>query len=107
MKRRGFGREQWVSWFSEFRDSGLSVKAFCRRISVSENSFYHWRKKLDQELQSSELPSAESAAFVPVSIASSTEWKIELPCGATLRVPQDEHSLQTVLKCLFDLKAVS
>ncbi len=107
MNRRGFGREQWLLWFSEFRESGLSIKAFCRRISVSENSFYQWRKKLNVELETPETSSSESPRFVPVSIVGSAEWRIDLPCGATIRIPQEESSLKTVLKCLTNVKAIS
>jgi len=39
-------RQQWRALIKRFDASGLSVQAFCRRESISEVSFYRWRKAL-------------------------------------------------------------
>lgn len=39
-------RQQWRALIERFGASGLSVQAFCRRESISEVSFYRWRKAL-------------------------------------------------------------
>jgi transposase-like protein len=69
------------------QESGLSVRAFCRQESLSEPSFYAWRRRL--RLGEDGRPSVPDAAanFVPVHVAESPSplW-IELADGVTLRV---------------------
>ena len=38
----------WRLAVEEHRASGLSVRAFCKRESLAEPSFYSWRKKLER-----------------------------------------------------------
>ena len=33
----------WRRWISQWRASGLSVRAFCARHGLASASFYHWR----------------------------------------------------------------
>ena len=44
--RRRFSAQQWRDWFDEFQQGDVSVKEFCKRKGVCQNSFYQWRKKL-------------------------------------------------------------
>ena len=100
--RRRFTADQWTRWFDEFDASGLSVKAFCKRLHVSENAFYQWRRKLNR------CPGeASSGVFVPVAVATENEVKIEMPCGATIHVSNDPESLRPVFQTLLQLQAVS
>ena len=103
MGSRRFNRDQWISWFSEFEQSGLTVREFCRRKQISDNSFYSWRKKL--EVQPPNHSAGSASPFVPVSVLDSNKVEIDLPCGATIRV--DRHSLDEVLVCLIRLEAKS
>jgi transposase len=43
-------REVWRELIAKQQQSGLSVRAFCQRHGTSEYSFYHWRKRLAEEL---------------------------------------------------------
>ena len=95
MSGRRFSEEQWRAWISEQKSSGLSVSAFCRRIGVSQNSFYRRRRLLGAE---ETVPSP----FVAVSLAAQPSVIIELPCGAVMRVPTDESSLHQVLSILWE-----
>ena len=36
----------WRDVFQQFATSGLSVRGFCRRESLSEANFYAWRRTL-------------------------------------------------------------
>ena len=38
----------WRLVFEEHRASGQSVRAFCKQESISEASFYAWRKELER-----------------------------------------------------------
>ncbi len=98
--RQRFTAEQWAKWLEEFDRSDLSIKAFCQRLGVSENTFYQWRKKLDQPAEHS-----SAAPFVPITVVADEEVKIEMPCGATIRVPNNSASLRPVLETLLAIRA--
>ena len=111
MKRRRHSREQWLEWLLEQPQSGISIARFCETKGVGEQSFYLWRRKLKKELkraQRAALKQANSSAssFVPVEIVSQVGLNpvaIELPCGATAKVPTDESSLRLVFRVLLEL----
>jgi hypothetical protein len=122
---RGYSSEQWSAWIDEQRESGLSVAAFCDWIGVSQNAFYVRRRKLeaigshhsdqahaarhvgihvassDAEARVSAVPSILSS-FVPLSVTASQIIEVDLPCGATVRVPNDDASLRRVLSMLLE-----
>ena len=100
--RQRFTAQQWTSWFDEFDAGGISVKAFCRRKHVSENTFYQWRRRLKR---APAVP--RSSSFVPVAIAADDEVKIEMPCGVTIRVPNDPDTLRPVFQTLLQIREAS
>jgi len=44
--KRGEAREFWEAAIRLWKDSGLSVRAFCRREGLAEHGFYSWRREL-------------------------------------------------------------
>ena len=36
----------WAQIVRERNESGLSVKAFCRKVGMHENKYFYWQKKL-------------------------------------------------------------
>jgi len=116
--------EQWAVWVGEQRDSELSVAEFCEWIGVSLNSFYRWRQRLaaagrllagdglakkqqvtSDESQRSLAPKALMSSeprFVPLTVLTSPAVEIDLPCGAVVRVPNDDRSLRRVLGILLE-----
>ena len=40
----------WRQLVAKQQQSGISVRAFCQQHGTSEYSFYHWRKRLRQQL---------------------------------------------------------
>ena len=87
----------WRLAVEEHRASGLSVRAFCKRESLAEPSFYSWRKKLErrdgERSVTCRSPSTASQAMVPVNIvgencsapASLTTLEVSTPSGFTFR----------------------
>jgi hypothetical protein len=75
----------WRDVFQQFATSGLSVRGFCRRESLSESNFYAWRRTLaelenhhaerDQQpddcaaTASSPTPPSPAPAIVPLRLA--------------------------------------
>ena len=97
--RRRYTREQWSEWLVEQRGSGKSVALFCRQKRVSVNSFYCWRRKLSDGSERGE----RSNPFVALSVIGNEQVQIDMPCGATIRVPSDESLIRQVLSILVEL----
>ena len=64
-RRRDFQREaRWREVVARQGTRGLSVRAFCRREGVAENSFYFWRRTLaerDAETKSDVAAASDKA----------------------------------------------
>lgn len=117
-RREGGARaEFWREVLAKHESSGLSVRGFCQRESISEPSFYWWRRQWTQGKravgQQDRGRSTRAAAtssnrsvptrFVNVSLISDAAMiELELPNGRRLRIPPgcDESTLATVLRVL-------
>lgn len=107
MARRGRARSEerrsyWQTVVELQRESGLSVRQFCRQESLAESAFYFWRRALQP---AAELPPAVAAPpqFVPVRIqATGTPLEIELTSGTKIRVREGctAELLRSVLESL-------
>ena len=110
-----YSAEQWAAWVGEQRESELSVAEFCDWIGVSPNSFYRWRQKLAAKgrppakkghgpRRQSAMKRSMSSGFelVPLTVLTSPVVEIDLPCGAVVRVPDNDRSLRRVLGILLE-----
>ena len=74
MARRDRSKEDfWRRMFRQQAGSGLSVRDWCRRHSLSEPSFYWWRRRLvrtDRPLHKSGRRETGTPQFVPVRVAA-------------------------------------
>ena len=108
-----YSAEQWTAWVGEQRESELNVAEFCDWIGVSLNSFYRWRQKLAakgrpparkehgaQRLSGTKGAVSSGPELVPLTILTSPVVEIDLPCGAVVRVPNEDRSLRRVLGIL-------
>ena len=113
-------REKWRKRIEDQRQSGLTVAKFCRRESVSQATFYLWRRKLqsprakktsgrqketartNREGQSPATPSSLPFVQLPLSAPPSCPWiEVVLAEGTVVRLPQQNlAALQTVLQTL-------
>ena len=92
---------QWRQWITEWRASGLSVRAFCGRRGLATPSFYHWRRVLQRR-------AGEKSAFVPVQVvaeavpAPATGLEVVLTDGRVVRVAPgfDAATLRQLLAVL-------
>ena len=110
-----YSAEQWAAWVGEQRESELSVAEFCDWIGVSPNSFYRWRQKLAatgrppakkghgaQRQSAIKRSMSAGPELVPLTVLTSPVVEIDLPCGAVVRVPNDDRSLRRVLGILLE-----
>jgi hypothetical protein len=63
MSKQSASREVMVCRMREWRESGLSKKAFCEQHSIAYSNFQYWYRRLEQAAVSS------AAGFVPIQIA--------------------------------------
>ena len=81
-KQRDPGRERsWRATMARWRASGLSIRAFCRRHSLSESAFHFWRRELRRREPAAAGPTpVASPAFVPVSVLPAATVTVEVRC---------------------------
>lgn len=106
-KRISGAEAAWRDRLGRYEKSGLTVVEFCRREGVSGPSFYQWRKRLRAEKRSQRQGRRESptpaeakqaSRFVPVSVSIGDTAEIDLPNGATVRLPvSDTDALQAAI----------
>jgi hypothetical protein len=86
-------KEQWAEKITAWRESGLSIAAWCRQNDEGYHRFLYWRKRLEPKTQS-------SGRFVELSIASAT---MAVECnGVTVHIERgfDRDLLRQVLAVL-------
>lgn len=120
--QRAERRNYWTEILNRQAASGLSVAAFCRRESISQPSFYAWRRKLAQggpdavQRRPSNQPdetdstgNPEAQRFVPVRIeevSPPAALTICLPQGIRIEVPRgvDPPTLVSILAALAEAR---
>jgi transposase-like protein len=93
---------QWRRWIDEWRESGLSVRAFCARHGLATASFYNWRRVLQRRA------AADPPTFVPVRVvadaipAQTSALEVVLSDGRIVRVASgfDAATLRQLLAVL-------
>jgi transposase-like protein len=83
----------WRQALRRWRQSGLSIRAYCRRHCLAEPSFYAWRRLLSERDQPE--PAADAASpvtFVPLTVCheptpSAPPVEVILANGRRLRLP--------------------
>ena len=70
----------WASMFSDQKASGLSVAEWCLQNNISKNRFFYWKRKLKDEVITSNLPD-----IVPLSMTPSKSPSNELSNLQTTR----------------------
>jgi len=98
----------------EFRQSGMPVAAFARRIGVSAPTVYNWKRRLEQRPVCADSPlpvpqsmvriisSGGTAAAIPAPSAADAGISIILPGGLACRIEPhfDEQTLKRLLHLL-------
>ena len=98
--KRDSSREAfWRRIMAEFRKSGLTVRAFCRRRKLHESAFYFWRRTIQERDAARHSPQQcrqnrrviQPPAFVPLVVESespSAGITLELCGGRCLRLSE-------------------
>jgi hypothetical protein len=75
-------RQLWRKLIAQHEQSGLSVRAFCQQHRTSEYSFYHWRKRLAEQLPM-KFALVETSRSAPTAVAA---MEVILASGERLRI---------------------
>ncbi len=89
--------EQWQQRIMDCQQSGMSIKAWCRENGVATSSYYHYLRKIRENM-------LEEKQLVPLELpkpVSSSEIRIE-SCGITVTLPESvsAEQLTAVLSAL-------
>lgn len=99
-KKSGRVYRDWELVFSEHRESGMTIKAFCEERGIYQSLFYKWRKRYREESDSVggsfvELRrSGNAAASSGVTVVAGRGIRIDL------QPDFDAVTLERVLACL-------
>jgi transposase-like protein len=88
----------WRQLTGKQQESGMSVRAFCQQHGTSEYSFYHWRKRLREQLPI-KFALVETSRSAPTAVAA---MEVILTSGERLRIVPgvDAATLRLVLSVL-------
>jgi hypothetical protein len=88
----------WRQLIARQQRSGMSVRVFCQQHRTSEYSFYHWRKRLREQLPM-KFALVETSQSGPATV---TVLEVILPSGERLRIVPgiDATTLRLVLSVM-------
>jgi hypothetical protein len=88
----------WRQFVAKQQQSGMSVRVFCQQHGTSEYSFYHWRKRLREQLPM-KFALVETSRAAPVAVAA---VEVMLASGERLRIVPgvEAETLRLVLSVL-------
>ena len=100
-------RELWRRRLRDFDRGTATVAEFCRRVGVSDATFYQWRRKLASPAAEPSSParSVPALSFLPIEITGqddpSVRIEVVFPNGIRVLVPgRDQATLSAVLVAL-------
>jgi hypothetical protein len=96
-------RELWNQRVAQQKNSGQTVRAFCREHRLSEYSFYWWRRQLsgcEQPIRFALVEAATSTAETRLPRQAQTQLELVLHSGERLQIPADAATLRLVLGVL-------
>ena len=75
---REYRSSQWAECIKAFRNSGMTIRAWCEENNIGEKAFYYWQRKFRKE----------ACAIIEQTTVS----PLALPSFAELSIPQPEKS---------------
>ena len=93
----------WMDRIAECRNSGMSIRVWCRENEISEKTYYYWQRRLYEQMVSTaeRVDFAEIPRGVQIGQCSGVAAKISLR-GAAIEVypGADTQMIQAILQTL-------
>jgi hypothetical protein len=91
----GWRAREWRDRLERFPHSGMTVSTFCLRESVSEASFYSWRRKLGETSRYRPEAKPREPVFAPIRLVTSPGVpeplvSVQLPGGTRFEIPMSD-----------------
>lgn len=77
---------RWRRRLSDWQQSGVTGREFCRQHVLSEASFYAWRREIARRDQQQHSAKRAAPAFVPVRVVGGEPVEVVVRSGQTVRV---------------------
>lgn len=77
-------KDQWRARHLAWKESGLSVRAFCKRENIGLNSFWYWKKKIESRGKGGSMvkvPARLSHLLAPIEVVVSGRFTVRVPGG--------------------------
>ena len=91
-------RELWRQRVAQQKNSGQTVRAFCREHKFSEYSFYWWRRQLsgsaEQPVRFALVETTTPVSETPRPHQAQTQLELVLNSGERLHMPADAATLR-------------
>ena len=58
-----FRLAHWAQVMNERKQSGLSIRAFCKRSGINEKTYYYWQRKLREAVCAELLANSQNQPF--------------------------------------------
>src|SRR5262245_22414210 len=75
----------WRQLIAAWKQSGLTIKAFCRERNLTRSNFDRWRRILAAE--TTQPPREAPPEFVPVRVVAEPMAEVMLTSGLVVRLP--------------------
>lgn len=83
LSKRDINRQRWYGRIEDWKQSGLSQKAFCERHHLGLASFQRWRRIFMTQGQAGEL---SPVSFLPVHVTAPNACSLTLRINDNLRI---------------------
>ena len=94
--------EEWEQMLIDYKNSGMTAKAWCISRNIKERAMYYWRKRLNTVSKEPEWGSLQLGNHLyktksPTITLKIRDFKLEIACGF------DKATLEDVLKVVMQL----
>lgn len=90
---RELRRQQWALVMQERRESGLTIREFCRDHGIHEKTYYYWQRRL-REAVCENLALREETAIAPAPSFAEVRMPMENPCNDVIRVRLEDAEVE-------------
>ncbi len=97
MTKRQRNRNKMVAHIERWQSSGLTQRAYCRKLRINHSGFYYWLTRFKEQIDCEQAP----ACFIPVSVQVPDETMVDRiivtrPNGMEILFPCTQHSFALI-----------